>query len=163
MEGQMNELAAFRTAIRAVAFGDVDTARRVHDELDEEAHGRLFEYAIAVMSICVEHRFSGDASHDAIREFVNEMRDDFRDADPPLKPLAVEVVLRGFAGEDHLLDEIPLMDQLNVRYPLIRKIVAESPELQADFDGVLDQAERLVGRWADDEEDDVDRVEEPWV
>ncbi|GAA1672585.1 hypothetical protein GCM10009830_18460 [Glycomyces endophyticus] len=159
----MNEPATFRAAVRAVAFGDGPTARRIHDELDEAAHERLFGFAIAVMSICIEHRFAGNADHDAFREFANEMREDFRDSDPPLKPLAVEVVLRGFAGEEHLLDEIPVMDQMNLRYPLIRKIVADSPALQAEFDDVLDQAERMLERWADDEEDDVDRPEEPWA
>jgi hypothetical protein len=151
----MNEPAAFRTVMRGVAFGnDTETVRGIHDALDEDGHGRLLEYSLAVMTICVEHRFSDDLSYDSIREFVNEMRDDFRDADPPLKALAVEVVLRGMAGEEHLFDEIPVIDQVNVRYALVRKIVAESPELQADFENVLDQADRMLERWADDEEDD---------
>ncbi|SDK56324.1 hypothetical protein SAMN05216298_0560 [Glycomyces sambucus] len=147
----MNEPAIFRDAIRAVAFGDGATARRIHDDLDEAAHERLFAFAIAVMSVCIEHRFAEDATHEAFRAFANEMREDFRDADPPPKPLAVEVVLRGFAGEDHLLDEIPVEDQTVLRYPLIRKIVADDPELQAGFDGVLDQAEALLEAWAEQE------------
>ncbi|WP_112141429.1 hypothetical protein [Glycomyces dulcitolivorans] len=160
----MNERTAFRTVLHGVAFGQLEPAQQINDELDEDAHGRLFALSTALMAVCLERRFRTDASHQAIRVFVHEMRLSYQNAEPSIQPLMIEAIIRAFAGEEHLIDEVPFKAQLASQYPIIRQIFAEDPEFLADFDGALDQAERLLERWADDEEDD-DYVgpSRPWI
>ena len=143
----MNTQRMFREMMRAVATGDADEARRISGQLDGEAHGRLNVYSTAVLSIVLGHRFAEDSSRGAIQEFMDQLRHDYRKANPPIKPLMVEGVIRAFAGEEHLLDEIPAEEQLNAQYPVIRKIVADSPELSQRIDDILTDAETLVHEW----------------
>jgi hypothetical protein len=161
----MNERTAFRTVLHGVAFGQLEPAQQINDELDEAAHGRLFELSTALMAVCLEHRFRTDASHHAIRVFVHEMRLSYQNAEPTIQPLMIEAIIRAFAGEEHLIDEVPFSAQLASQYPIIRQIFAEDPEFLAEFEDALDQAERMVQHWADDDEEDDDYVgpSRPWI
>lgn len=141
--------ATYRQILKAIALGDGEAANRLNSQLDEAGHQELFGYATAVLSVCLEQRFKDDSSPEAIRQFVEQMRHDFRNAEPPIKPLMLEALIRAFAGEEHLLEEIPVDEQANAQYPIIRKIVAESDELRNRLDDVLNDAEVLVRQWAE--------------
>lgn len=140
-----------RQLVRSVALGDAGTAQRLNDELSAETREELGAFGTAVLSICLGHQFKDDSSHEAIRRFVDRMQANYANAQPPLKPFAIEGVIRAFAGEDHLLDEIPPRDQLASQFPIIHEIVAETPELRNHIDDVLTDAETLVREWSEPE------------
>ncbi|HIV59484.1 MAG TPA: hypothetical protein H9902_16170 [Candidatus Stackebrandtia faecavium] len=106
----------------------------------------LTEDAIALLN-----RFEEDSSPEAIRKFANAMAANYANAQPPLKPFVIEGVIRAFAGEEHILDEISAEDQRDSQFPIIREIVAGSGELQARIDDVLTDAETLAREWEAEE------------
>jgi hypothetical protein len=137
----------FHQIITAVALGGDDSARQVGENLSEAEHGQLYIFGTAVMSICLERRFQADASAEAIRSFVNEMRQNYANSKRQFNYLAIEGLIRGFAGDEHLLDEISPSEQLNAQFPIIRKIVAEDPALQQNIDALMTEADQLVDVW----------------
>ena len=139
-----------RELVRSVALGDAAKAQRINDELSDEQRDELGIFGTAVVSVCLGHQFKDDSSHDAIRRFVARMQANYANTQPPLKPFAIEGVIRAFAGEEHLLDEISAQDQLASQFPIIREIVAETPELHGRIDDVLTDAETLVREWTAD-------------
>lgn len=142
----------FPAIMRSLALGDSATAKRLITDFSTDQHEQLYIYGTAVMSICLEHRFKDDSSPEAVRSFVNEMRYDFRNAEPPIKPLMIEAYIRAFCGEEHLLDEVPDSERMDAQIPIIRKIVGQSPELQGGIDDVMKDAEQLADSWAREED-----------
>lgn len=138
----------FRAIMKALALGDSDTAKRLSVDFDADEHAALYVYGTAVMAICLEERFKDDASVEAVHKFVNEMRHDFRNSQPPIKPLMIEAYIRAFCGEDHLMDEVPETERADAQVPIIRKIVGQSPALQDRLDQVLEEATVLAEEWA---------------
>ena len=104
------------------------------------------------MAICLEERFKDDAGSEAIRRFVEEMRHDFRNSQPPIKPLMIEAYIRAFAGEEHLLQEVPEDERADAQIPIIRKIVAQSPRLQDEIDQLMVDAGVLAAQWEETEQ-----------
>lgn len=144
----MSNPGKYRDILRALALGDADTADRLHAELDDAAdHSDL---VAAAFCIVVEQRFKEDSSPEAISRFMAETRSSFANAQPPLKILAAEAMVRAALRpeEADLLDEVDPSDHVRTQLPLIRKIVAESPDLQACIDDVLDDAEKIAAHWA---------------
>jgi hypothetical protein len=137
----------FRQVIKAVALGNAESVRQVGDELSEAEHGQLYVFGTAAMSICLERRFEADASAEAIRQFVNEMRQNFAKSKQQPNYLAIEGVIRGFAGDEHLLDDISTKDQALAQFPIIRKIVAEDDFIREHLDDLMDEAERMMQAW----------------
>jgi len=147
----MTTMTSFKDLMRAIALGDAETAHSVNQRLTADEHDRASVYSTAVMSVLLEQRFKDDSSRPAISRFVAEMEQNYAKASTPIKPLATEGVIRAFAGEEQLLDEISPEDQLVVQYPIIRKIVADSPELTERMEDVLNDAALLMEEWEQDE------------
>jgi hypothetical protein len=143
----METEALFREVVKAAALGDMDRAAQLDDQIPEQDSERFTTFLTAMFCGALEHRFGGDPSPDAVRRFVQEACDDFRDAQPPIKPLVLEGVIRGMLGEEHLLDEISAEDQLLYQIPVIRKIVHQSAEMKARIDDYLTDAETLAAKW----------------
>lgn len=142
----------FRQIARAMALGDGDRAKGlIADIPDHEGHA-YHTYMTAVFSCAVEHRFKDDNSQEAIRRFVEEMRHDYRTAEPPLKAFAMEGLLRAFFGEEHLMDEISADDQLRCELLAIRKIVHQSTHMKEHLDDYLTDAEGLAAEWTSEGE-----------
>ncbi|MGH8792944.1 MAG: hypothetical protein ACRDXX_09890 [Stackebrandtia sp.] len=144
-----NEL--FRQVVKAMATGDRDRAIDLNKQVLDSDRRAYFIFVSAVFAGAVEHRFKDDRSHEAVVRFVNEMRHDFRNAEPPIKPLAVEGLIRALFGEDHFLDDIDSEDQFLSQYAVIRKIVDQSDHMKERFDDYLADAETLARQWASEE------------
>ncbi|HEU5128814.1 MAG TPA: hypothetical protein VFU12_12570 [Glycomyces sp.] len=95
----------------------------------------------------IEHRFTADQSHAAIKRFVDEMRYDYRNVQPPVQALVAEGLIRAVFGEDHLLDEISGQDQLRYQLLALRKIVDQSAEMRDRLEDYLTDAETLAAQW----------------
>lgn len=138
----------FRDFYRAWLLGQSETADDLHARLADSQYQTSEDLISAAFCVAVEHRFKADTSPVAVRAFMDEVRLNFEDAQPPLKLLVAEALVRGALGEEHLVDEVDPDDFTMVQMPLTRKIVAESPELQARIDDLLDDAEKIAAHWA---------------
>lgn len=148
----MNVDPRFRDIVKAVALGESATAQSIGAELDADEHEQLSIFATAVMSVCLDHRFRDDHSLEAIRGFVEEMRGNYAKSNRPLKFFVIEGVIRAFAGEEDILDDISAEDQMRVNYPVIRKIVSDSSTLREKLDDVMHDAELLMAEWMSEDE-----------
>lgn len=142
--------AMHREYVRALAVGDTAKMRELDDQIGEAEFEEFHGYVSAFFALMLELRFKDGASRDAVSEFVNEMRYDYRMAEPPIKPLMIEAAVRGAAGEEHLLDEIPTKELVRAQYLVIGKVAAQSEDVQARLDHYLAEAEQLAAEWATD-------------
>lgn len=140
----MDTKELIREAVRAGALGEAERATELIDQIPEDHHLSFSTYVTAVFCGVVEYRFMDDQSIEAITSFVDEMRDDFSQLDPPLKPMTVEALIRIFFGEDQMVDEVDGAEQLHYQLLVIRKVVHESPELQKNIDQLLTEAQLLI-------------------
>lgn len=138
----------FKQAVRASALGQGETAKSLTLKIDDSDSQAYFIFVSAFFAGIAEHWFREDQSQEAIARFVNEMRNDFAHADPPVKPLVVEGVLRALFGEDHLLDDITGMEQLTASLDAIRKMVDQSDHIQEHLNDYLNDAQILAAAWA---------------
>ena len=127
----MTSEVRFRDFCRAWLLGDNDAADDLQARLPDTEYQESDELVSAAFCVAVEHRFKTDPGPAAIRTFMDEVRVNFEDAQPPLKLLIAEALVRGALGEEHLIDEVDPNDFTPTQMPLTRKIVAESPDLQA--------------------------------
>jgi hypothetical protein len=139
-----------RELLKAMALGETQQAIELSEQVAEYGKNEYHGLVTALFCILLEHRFGENTNHDAIAEFVSEMRYDYRNANPPIKPLVIEAVIRASLGEDHLLDEISAEDTLSAEYQVIRKIVLQSESVTSNIDQVLNDAESLVAQWANE-------------
>lgn len=116
--------------------------------MDKSEYRSSDEFISAVFCVAIEQRFKDDSSLTAIRSFMDEAKYNFEDADPPLKLLTAEVLIRAVFGEDKLLDELDADDFAAAQMPITLKIVTESPQLQTRIDDLLDDAEKIAAHWA---------------
>lgn len=137
-----------RELVKAIAVGDTNRAHGLNESIQNGDRDQYHLFVTAFFSIMLEHRFADDSSRDAIAKFVEEMRYDYRNADPAIKPWAIEGVIRASCGEEHLLDEISAEDTLSAEYQVIGKIAVQSPTVIPQIDGFLDEAEKLANEWA---------------
>jgi hypothetical protein len=133
--------------LRAFVTRDAERADALNEQIPDDEREDFNNLVSAFFSIMLEQRFLEDSSHDAIRVFVDEMRYDYRKADPPIKPLVIEALIRAGCGEEHLLDDIPPHESLRAQYQVIRKIAQQSPTVIANFNGFLTDAETLAAQW----------------
>lgn len=134
--------------LKAQALGDADAADELNTGLSEDEREHYYLLTLALFAGAIGHRLGEKPSHDTIVAFVNEVRHDFRNADPKVNPLVVEALIRAVFGEDHLLDGISAQDQYLAQLPVIRKIVAQSPEMTNRIDEYLKDAETLQAAWS---------------
>jgi len=140
-----------RALLRAMALGETQQAVDLSGSIPVDEETDYHMLVTALFCVLLGHRFNDVPTRDMIVEFVNEMRFDYRDADPAIKPLAIEVTIRASLGEDDLLNEISPADTLTAEYQVIRKIVLQSPEATADIERFLDEAGELATQWLSEE------------
>ena len=140
----------FRRTVRAIALGDAVAAAELDSQIPDSDRADYFTFLFAVAAGAIDHYFENDHSRDTIVRFVNELRHEFRKADPPIKPLAIEALIRAVFGEDHLSDDVSSADQALACYPIIRSITHRSEHMQDNVDKYLDDAELLAREWTED-------------
>lgn len=146
----MSDTKLFRHVVKAFALGDASEAKRLDAQIidaDREAYNL---YVMAVFFGAVGHRFGDDNSPEAVRIFASELRQEYPNPPEPIKLMVVEGLIRAVFGEDHLLDEISPHDQLLYQFPIIRKIVGQSPEMRERIEDYLTDAETLAKGMADE-------------
>ncbi|MFD0556994.1 hypothetical protein FB566_2246 [Stackebrandtia endophytica] len=144
----MTDYQLFRQIVGAMAVGEGSKASVLIDQIPDEQEPDFHTYVTAFFSTAVVQRFGESPGPDVLRTFVDEMRYDYRNAEPPLKPMSMEALLRAFYGEEHLLDEITPEEQLRCEFLAIRKIVHQSEEMRLRLDAYLADAETLAKEWA---------------
>jgi hypothetical protein len=137
----------FRQTLRAAALGHADESNRLYDQIPEADRERYNVFIVAFFAICLEDRFKADQSLAAIKQFAEEMRYDYRNAEPPLKQLVIEGLIRGMMGDEEVLKEITPAEQYRTQMLAIRKIVGQSAAMQTDMTPFLNEAEALAGQW----------------
>lgn len=140
----MESKTLFRETIKAGALGDSQRAVELNSRIPEEERDDFNDHVSAVFCAAVENRLREDHSLPAIKEFVNEFRYDFREADPPVKVLVAEALIRVFYGEEHLIDEIDGAEQIRHQLMIIRKIVDQSQSIKNQLDEFLIEAQKLT-------------------
>ncbi|MGH8791382.1 MAG: hypothetical protein ACRDXX_01880 [Stackebrandtia sp.] len=136
-----------RDIMKAAALGDSETANQLYGQLTVEGRESYNIFVIAMFAGAMGVRFKDDQSLEAIRRFAAEMQYDYRDAEPPVKQLTVELVIRAMMGEEHLFEEISGEEQLRIQLLSIRKVVDQSEQMKARLDDHLTDAEALAAQW----------------
>jgi uncharacterized protein (DUF2236 family) len=136
-----------RELLKAQALRDTKTADRINSELSDEEREHYFLMTMALFAGALEVRLGETPTREQIDEFVNEMRYDYRDANPKMNFLAVEALIRALYGEEELADDISAADQYRVQVSTIVKIVAQSVQMQAQLEDYLSEAETLAAQW----------------
>ena len=147
----MPDYALFQRTMRAASQGRSQEANKLIDQIPDSDMGMYTLYVLAMFITCVDVRFEQDSSPEAIRAFGDEMRYDYRNAEPPVKQHVVEGLIRGMAGEEHLIDEISPGDQYLTQLMAIRKIVGESPKMQENLGKYLAEAVELAREWVNEQ------------
>jgi hypothetical protein len=137
----------FRETMRASALGNADKATELYQQIPKSEVEQYNMFIVAFFAGALGVRFKDDHSLPAIKRFAEEMRYDYREANPPVKQLVIEGLIRGMLGEEQMFDEISAEDQYRTQLLAIRKIVGQSPEMQANLDSYLKDAETLVAEW----------------
>lgn len=136
-----------RKLLRAFALRDTATTHALNEDLPDSLRDEYFDLVAALFAVLLERRFAGGVSRDAISGFVNEMRYDYRNAQPPFNSRAAEGVVRAAFGDDKLLADLPNAEVLNVQHQVITKVVAQDAEVSASLDRFLDEAEATAAAW----------------
>jgi len=144
----MTDYQLFRQIVGAMAVGEGRKASDLIDQVPDEQEPDLHTYVTAFFSTAVIQRLGESPDQSALRAFVDEMRHDYRNAEPPLKPMALEALLRAFYGEEHLLNEVTPQEQLHCEFLAIRKIVHQSEDMSLRLETYLADAETLAKEWA---------------
>lgn len=144
----MSNEVKYRDVLKALLLGNQASANALKTQMSDAEYRTSDELISAAFCVAVEQRFKADSSPAAVQAFMDEARQNFANAQPPLKPLVAEALIRGVLGEDHLLDDLDSNDFTPTQLPLTRKIVAESPDLQERIDDLLDDAEKIAAHWA---------------
>ena len=137
----------FRETMRAASLGDSDEASRLYDQIPKAELDNYYMFVVAFFASALGVRFKDDQSLSAIKQFADEMRYDYREAQPPVKQLVVEGLIRGMLGEEQMFEEITPEEQYRTQLLAIRKIVGQSPEMQARIEDYLTDAETLASQW----------------
>ncbi|HIW62282.1 MAG TPA: hypothetical protein H9881_07490 [Candidatus Stackebrandtia excrementipullorum] len=148
----MSRTDAYATVTKAMALGRADEVEKLTSDFTADDHDALHTFGTAVMAVCLGEQFKDEVSLEAIRRFVVELRYEFRNSEPRVKPLMVEGYIRAFAGEDYLLDDIPPTERVHAQALTIRKVVAQTDRWRDDPDALMTEAESLSTQW--EHEDD---------
>jgi hypothetical protein len=136
-----------RELIRAIALGDGTRMKELNRDLPDSDRAEYVVRLAAMFAGVVSHVFRQDQSPEAVRDVVSKMAYAYRNANPPFKPLAMEALIRGLLGEEHLLDEVSEKDQIDLEMLAIRMIVDQYPEVNVQLDAYLTDAEVLAAQW----------------
>lgn len=136
-----------RNWVRAFVTRDFDRADAIIDGLTDDESEDFHTFVTAFFSLMLQVRFGENTSREAIHEFVEELRYDYRNAEPAIKPLMVEAVIRAACGEEHLFEEIPMDELAGAQFMVIGKVSRESAEVNANLDSYIARAERLADEY----------------
>ncbi|GIG63993.1 hypothetical protein [Phytomonospora endophytica] len=137
--------------IRAHVIGDMTAGDAISEQIPGEEQLELFGYTTAFFILMLQQRFGETASREAITEFVEEMKYDYRSAEPPIRPLLIEGAIRGVFGEEGLLEDIATGELVKVYYQVIAKIAVQDPDVIPKLDEYLDAAGQLADTWAEED------------
>jgi len=130
--------------LRAYITGDMATVDALEARMPDAESGEFFTFLVAFASLMIGVRFEDDKSPEAVQKFVDELRYDFRNAEPPIKPLMVEGVVRATLGEEHLFEEIPQDEVAGANFLVITKVANESPKVGDNLESYIARAEQLA-------------------
>ncbi|GAA4914554.1 hypothetical protein LX16_5187 [Stackebrandtia albiflava] len=139
--------------IRAIVSGDTRTADELNERIPQTERRDFHVFVSAFFALMLEQRFKDDSSRETISTFVDEMRHDFRNANPPMQPLVVEALIRAHCGEDHLFEELSATDVYRAEFQVIVKVGTQTPEVRERLGDFLADAERLAQSWSAEAEE----------
>ncbi|MFC4335262.1 hypothetical protein [Salininema proteolyticum] len=132
----------FKATMRAIALD------RPSDELvsqiPDDAQEDWATFVAAMFAAVIGQVFEHDQSHEAVKKFVSEMRYGYRELDTPISALALEGLLRGMLGEEHLLDEVTPEEQFRLQILSIRKVVNDVEQVNTNLEAYLADAVTLA-------------------
>lgn len=138
---------SYREQVKALATGNTQAASSMNEALPAEDRAGFNQFVSAVFAVLMERRFKDNLSRDSLAAFAVELCRNYENTGVQLKVLTVEGILRGSAGETHLLEGLAAEDIIGTQVLSIAKIAAEDPAVSADIDQFLDDAEALVAEW----------------
>lgn len=138
---------SYREQVKALATGNTQAASSMNEALPAEDRAGFNQFVSAVFAVLMERRFKDNLSRDSLAAFAVELCRNYENTGVQLKVLTVEGILRGSAGETHLLEGLAAEDIIGTQVLSIAKIAAEDPAVSADIDQFLDDAEALVSEW----------------
>ncbi|GAA4910490.1 hypothetical protein LX16_2706 [Stackebrandtia albiflava] len=144
----MSKRDKYRQMLRAGLVGDYDTAERYGAELGEVSWQDSGVLVNALFTLTVQDKFDDDADRDDIRAFVRQLLDDYSTADPPLKPLMAEGLIRSVLGEDELYREIDKVEAIPTQTAIAYKLVSDANLSTEQIDELLADASELADRWS---------------
>ena len=136
-----------RELVEAIASRDLTKARHLNETMPIEDRPAYAQYLSAVFALLLEDFFKDNLSRDTISGFVKQLKEDFRNAEPPFRPLMVEGVIRASAGETDLYDELESEDIVSTQVMIIGKLGIQGSSVRPDLDNILNEAEALVAEW----------------
>lgn len=140
-----------RELVKAVALGDEDRIQEFQNQLSGEQREFYAMLATAMFAAALEVRFGDDTSMESVKRYCEEFTHDYRDLVEPIKSLEVEGLIRGMMGEERFFEEIDQDTQMRIGILSIRKIVAQSPQMQSNLKDYLADAEQLVDFWIEED------------
>lgn len=143
----MADYPLFRKIVKTLALGEGAKGRELIAEMRNEDQREYANYVSAMFAETAGHILDKDHSLAAIKKLVDEMAYAYRKVDPPFKPMAMEVLFRVLFYEGQTLDEVSPQDQLRFQLMAIRMIVDKHPEVFAQLDTFLAEAESLALEW----------------
>ena len=142
----MSTVSQYKEVLRAMLKGDTETAKRLSDQIVDAPWKESGALVTAVCAILAEDHFDNDDSPAAIKRFVTDMMNNYADADPPLKPLVGEAVVRVALGESELMKGIDINDFTIHQMAFVNKIVEDDELSDRQVDELLDEAEALLAQ-----------------
>lgn len=141
-----------REQIKALATGDSQTAASMNAAMPAEERSDFNRFVSAVFAILMDRRFKDNLNRDSLASFALELCRTYEKSEVSLKPLTVEGILRGSAGETHLLEGISAEDIIGTEILVIAKIAASDPAVSSGIDEFIAEAEALMAEWAQEEQ-----------
>ncbi|WP_026923543.1 hypothetical protein [Glycomyces arizonensis] len=137
----------YREQIRLMATGRGQDASELNAALPAEDRVPFNQFLSGVFAVLMDRHFKDNLNRDTLAEFSAELCRNYQNSGLKIRPLTVEGILRGSAGETHLLEGISADEIIGVQVLVIAKIAAEDPAVSSGIEQFLDEAEELVAQW----------------
>ncbi|MEU6860353.1 hypothetical protein AB0B28_15965 [Glycomyces sp. NPDC046736] len=148
----MADYELFQSVVKALAFGEGAKARELIEQVADSEQREYAVYIAAAFSELACEYFDKDHGLVAIKEFADEMAFAYRSATPPVRSIAMEILIRAIFDDDQSLDEVTPKEQLRLQIMSLRMIVHKSPEIYAQLDQHLADAQSLAIEWLSGED-----------
>jgi|GEM_PF-3416062 len=140
----ISTLDIYKETLRAMLKGDTDRAAELGSSVSDASWSESGVLLTAVCAILAEDRFDADDSPAAIKTFVDEMMRNYANANPPLKPLMCEVVVRVSLGESEILKGVDINELSIHQMAFMNKVVQDAGLSAHQIDELLDDATAMV-------------------